>query len=949
MVSSWLTQSNLGTHAVGQAWLEDSGGDPSVNQPLLIAYLAPVSSVISLVSGSLPPGLSWVASPNWITVTGVISSTVDGLIHSWTFRITEPGGTTLDRTFEMQVSMRPVPEWVTPGDLGTFPETRSFNLDPLYIAFNSDSRVAVSLLNGQLPPGLTWARSGSQIKISGESQDISGVLESDFTLRLTNTGGKVADRTFRMALIPAAQLPDWSDQSPDLGLTGSGRSSTFRVQATASTSIYYSLLDPVPPGMTIDPRSGEIRYQSPVISSDTTVEFPVRARTGSAYNDLACRITVLTIPHAPVWITPPDAIRISQRRYLELKLEAFDPMGTPLMYLMVSSSPGFPFSLDGDGLLYGIAPPVSEDTTYSLVIKATTDPALLGPTVSTDQEFEITVLRTNTVGVLDWNSNVTDLLGVLDGRIVTFDCGANSDRTVTVLHSVTGGQLPRGLILGATTGMLHGFLEYHPVNKDYWFDIRATDGVDSLMRTMRFQVISSTDHAHISVSLPLTGDIKDAWLAQNHALVGDGSSLVNVSVGNNQFTEPALLLVDGLGSALDDPDRIITAVDPWCQQMELRIGPISNVAVNGDQLISRQVLDPQAGASSIVYRDGILPDPLYPASLQNLRQAFIDRCGFESGGDGTAAAALLFIDLEDGSINQALVTNAGTGYKSSPVVSVSGTGTGADIRARMGLRTIKVIDPGQGWQVGDQIPLDVGANDRPATVVVSDITARGGIARALITDPGSYSRVPEIKIFIAGRAGSMAGIELDLEIDLLEILDPGQGYGTDATLSFSGAELLPDWASAWSPEIPVIRVRAPAAELMLRQADSDPDLTSLDGRAWSVDTVIMTAQGSYWQGTTRFDDGVTSFDGDTSRFQETVDPRQTLIDRGTTTWDVGGTTLDQGDQARVDVQESWGRTVIDGGMTAFDFYAVVFDPMTVSPSDRSSTQIQRIVHLRRPM
>jgi hypothetical protein len=517
MTLSWLTQRNLGTYAIGQSWLADSTSEPSADPPLLIAYLAPIGAVISLVSGSLPPGLSWSASPNWITITGAITNDAGDAIYAWTFRITDVGGQQLDQTYEMQVSARPVPTWGIPGELGTFPETQSFNLLPLVLPFSSDTRATVHLLNGSLPEGLDWVRSVNSILITGESRDISDRLDAKFTFRLTNPNGRVADRTFSMTLVPAAEIPDWTNQARDLGFIGSGRRGQFRVTATAATAVTYSLVDPLLPGMSMDPRSGVISYQAAVVSSDTQLPFTVRARTASAQSDLGCNITVLTIPHAPVWITPADAIRISQRSYLELRLQAFDPLDSPVIFLLVSSTTDFPFTLDSDGLLYGVAPPVSQDTTYSITIKATTDPALLGPGVSSDQTYSITVLRTNTDGVLAWNAGSTDILGVMDGAMVNFDCGARSDRTVTVVHSVTGGQLPRGLMLDASSGALVGFLEYHPVPKDYWFDITVTDGVDILIRTVRFQAVNSTDHASIMVSLPLSGDIKQRWQSQIHA------------------------------------------------------------------------------------------------------------------------------------------------------------------------------------------------------------------------------------------------------------------------------------------------------------------------------------------------------------------------------------------------------------------------------------------------
>ena len=120
----------------------------------------------------------------------------------------------------------------------------------------------------------------------------------------------------------------------------------------------------------------------------------------------------------------------------------------------------------------------------------------------------------------------------------------------------------------------------------------------------------------------------------------------------------------------------------------------------------------------------------------------------------------------------------------------------------------------------------------------------------------------------------------------------------------------------------------------------------LDGAIWQVGDLIYSVQGLYWQGTTAVDSDMTSWDGGTTRLQETIEPRETLIDQSYGTFDLANTTLDHGPNIRPDVRANWGRTLIDDGTTAFDFYATIFD-VPAAPTE-SSTVIKRWIRLSKP-
>jgi hypothetical protein len=64
------------------------------------------------------------------------------------------------------------------------------------------------------------------------------------------------------------------------------------------------------------------------------------------------------------------------------------------------------------------------------------------------------------------------------------------------------------------------------------------------------------------------------------------------------------------------------------------------------------------------------------------------------------------------------------------------------------------------------------------------------------------------------------------------------------------------------------------------------------------------------------------------------------------TFDLSSTTLDIGSGIRSDARANWGRTIIDQGTTAFDFYTTIFD--SANAPTESSTLIRKLIRLSRP-
>lgn len=952
MAPVWQTQSDLGIYAINRSFDES---------PITIQYSADVSATAELVSGELPPGVVAEYYPNNIRLKGNIDPVSIAQTYAFTYKVTNVDGSTAERQFYMAVVENPVPVWITQSQLPTRSETWSYTLNPLFLTFSADASATVTLLNGTFPPGLLWTKvvvnsTTSRIVITGESVNLFAVVNYEWTFRITNPNGTVSDRTFYLTLVPLAEFPDWSGQPAFLGYVGSNSVGTFQVKATTSgvLPVSYSFVGTVPMGMSIESTSGIITWNAPVHVSNTNYSFTVRASNQVTYSDVTLNATVLYAPQAPVWVTPNVLKSIPQGSYLQYPIEAFDSQGKTITYTITTSAGNFPFVLDPQGLLYGEAPIVTADTFWTVYITATSSNG------STVRDFSFKVTKVNEAGVLVWRNNTVDIIGLPDGQLTVIDVGATSTRTPTVLHGITGGQVPPGMVLDKVQGKIVGFLDYHPVDKDYWFDVTATDGIDFMVRTIHIQVVSRYGYQFASLNVPLTGDIKQLWISTVQYCVTNPNSIPNVQVVGNTLWYPSMSLVRGLNSTIRDPNEILNSIVDWdifrtglnyndpLLELRLSVGAGNTAIVDSQSntLLYREIIDPQSGTDFVVDHYNGNPVTIKPPSIENIRTAFIDNCGFANGGSGTGAGAIATINPEDGSISKVTVINPGTGYVNHPRVTVHGVGTGAELKAVMKLIRLIIVDPGTNWTVGESIVLKLGNYMTPAELVVSSVGANGKLTGVYILNGGSYLEMPVGKQWIKNAAGVICGVDPDLGVGQIQIISAGSGYNqSNTTISFAGSEVLDSWQTVYKPYIPIALITPAYSNTIV--SNSQLSVTQLlDGAIWQVGDLIWSVEGIFWQGTTSFDDDWTTWDANTTCFEETLAPAETVFDQTYNTYDLYKTEFDVGPDQYKDARLNWGQTGFDEWTTAFEFYSTVFDANEAPRESR--TVIKRLVSLQMP-
>ena len=568
--------------------------------------------------------------------------------------------------------MATAPNWITSPNLGAYLETYSFDINPIIVEYFAVEPASVSQINGSLPSGLRWSAGNGNLTVSGESAEIFTPTHSRITWRITDAYGVIADRTYDITIDPILIAPDWAGQPQFLGYAASGITSTYSVSAHSSSGIpiTYSIAAFAPPtGIQLNSSNGYISYSAPVVYSDQTTAFTVRATTASVYSDLQVNIALLTVPHAPAWITHSGLVgMVLEGSFVEIDLQAFDSSGAAISYTLVSSSPAFPFTLDSSGLVYGPAPTLYNTTVYQFTVAAT---SVNG---SSSRNFDIIVSPVTIGSQLYWNSSA-NLGQITDGAFVTLDCSATSSRG-TINYSLVGGILPRGLVLNTNGGCITGFAEFQTRDRSYQFDVSASDSVQTITRQFSLTIDRGVNYQYMGMTIPLEGNLKDSYYQYIGDTITQNSWIPNgSSTPQSILYPPYVQLIQGLNYAVDTPAAAVYFANLHLNTTALMVGATTNVNVSAaTTLFYSPILDADAGAAQQY------------AQSDNLAQAASATLNIARGPatftlDGASADWLAMVI--PGTELRATTINDPTTYMQGPVTMFAGLKTTVSINVTL--------------------------------------------------------------------------------------------------------------------------------------------------------------------------------------------------------------------------------------------------------------------------
>lgn len=255
----------------------------------------------------------------------------------------------------------------------------------------------------------------------------------------------------------------------------------------------------------------------------------------------------------PVWVTPAgDLGTIAENLFFQRPIEAVDPDGGIVTYSLIAGRLPEGVQVTSNGLIEGVPQAyvslrgtpteVSENVTSTFAIRATSPDGLS----INDRTFSLTVTGQDaptfttpagSLGTFFDCDNVNITIGFTD-----------TDPNDTVTIEVDNGELPPGLTINATTGLISGHIspisnlpdsatsgfdasafDLYPfdfsqrsINKNYEFTLRISDGKDQNLRTFSMFIVSRDS---------LTADTTD-FTADSEVLTADLSPLSTPYITN---------------------------------------------------------------------------------------------------------------------------------------------------------------------------------------------------------------------------------------------------------------------------------------------------------------------------------------------------------------------------------------------------------------------------------
>lgn len=837
--------------------------------------------------------------------------------------------------------------WITLPELGSYLENYNFNLNPLVIAFTSDANATVRLINGAVPAGIRWVKVDNTVVLEGQSNGVAESVESNFTLRITDPDGTIADRTFYITILPFAVSPSWQGQDSFLGYATIGQTTTYTVTATIGIAapIVYRLVQ-APAGMSIDTVTGVITYTPPGVIIPNgltepyavTYSFKIRATANSQYEDLPVTVTALESSHPPVWVTAAGQLGVFiSGKYVEATISAYEPNNNTVTYSLVDVDQTFPFSLTPTGFLYGPAPFYADETTVAFTVRATSSNGV------TERTFDVLIAQDTTGGLLVWNSNITVFGTVLDGNTLELEVGAATTRPGRVVnHRLIGGTLPPTLTLNNSQGKIAGFVEYHAQARLYVFEIEANDGLQNIARKYQVRVERSIKDQFLSVSFPLMNEIKTALIETRRAMF-DAPSLIPYSNTLRDDAATEMNLVRGLSYTGYDPDLVFSSSNLYLASTTLTFGNSSNVVVDdvGTLFYYRQVLDPLDGADYVIYNSSNQLT-VYPPSLDNMRRSLKDAFAYANDGRGDTAQLLPLIDFETTGIRSVQIINSGNGYYFAPNLKVVGTGSGAVLTCTISIKAVTVESSSYGWSLNDTVEFFVD-REHVVELTVTEVDLQSRLVAVAVVNSVEFNIFPADRKTIMSTTSATAEVVFNLGIDTVTVIAQGQGYAdTGTTIELNGNEMLESWETEWQPYLPVDTVFA-LGNLRVSANETESTLNILGSKSWKVQHLAVTAEGKTWTGTTVFDEDVCSFDGAQTRFVEWIEPYNTVFDLNSTVFEQTGTRFDDNPEFVRTAYDQWGNTVFDAENTIFDFYDTILD--MAGPTNKSITEVKKLYKL----
>lgn len=390
------------------------------------------------------------------------------------------------------------PVWITPKG---FLRTSTENVFTTFSVSASGTSISYSLINGELPAGLSLSNTGTFL---GTPTTVIDVTSSTFTVRAANTSGST-DRTFRID-ITGPDNPVWITSPGILNIGPAGQNYVVQgqyinFQLLASTDVetlnYNLISGDLPKSLELN-QDGVISgfVTDFVAQGSKNYDFIVAANNGVSQTTSSFRIILFRTLQNDIiplqWLNGTDLGIVKQNQNFIKKLPLHDPRPTVGTLTFALTTGNLPETLNLDssnGIISGFIFTQDDiDQTYNFSVSATKN--INNNTTATTQTFQLSVLGLLNPS-LSWVT--TGSLGsVIIGKPVTLQVETISkDSIQSSKYKIKSGSLPPGVTLNLD-GLIAGVVPINTATSaetiTYNFEINGLDNNNNILSTGTFSI-----------------------------------------------------------------------------------------------------------------------------------------------------------------------------------------------------------------------------------------------------------------------------------------------------------------------------------------------------------------------------------------------------------------------------------------------------------------------------
>jgi len=822
----WITAPYLGSYQ------QDHSFDLN---PLTISFSANVGSVVSLLNGAVPDGLSWVQDGNTVVISGVSIPAASTISGRFTFRIKQPNGGIADRTYSIDLTPLAVPpSWAGQDSFLGY----QGNVIPVSYQLLATPPAGQHVLYSLLTP------------ITGMDLDqITGVLTYDASTETANITKNMtvradaavvgSDIDLSIGVVVSPLAPRWVTsagalENPFGGENFSGNDFIeIILEATDVTGaeIKFSFHE-IPVDFPLElSTSGTLfgRPQDPI--SEITYSFSVAASSPNGSSIQNFTITVVPSEQFSLlsWVTESDLGSINEGQYIDVDIRAKTARNVPILYYVTGGMlpPHLMLDING-GRLVGFCEYHAISKTYQF------DVTITDGVQTRTRQF---ILRVNKVYGDQFFGSYIPVTGHLREQWIINASNVRAREPGTIVFNSIE-DLVDPPYLSIVNGVITGYSTPDQIvsNAMPWF------------HTLDLEFGSSS----------------------NSSVMSDGTSILYRNVVDRQQGANASVYSGSIHNTNPSTNGLVYPISI----NNLRQALVGNNGFIGSGSGSGVVLLP-----TIDWSDGSLSS----VEIVNPGSGYRSRPTMVVSGSGNGASVLAILGMVSASM-----VDAGQGWQVGDEITIPGYAAGSPAKLEVtsvgpngSIVGFKIVSHGDYLQVSADLTLPVMKDEAFASIrvtwgVVSVMVVSGGYGYqcgiSISTRGGEILPSWQTTYFPAMEIGKIPILVADHAADLLD-------QGSDSL-----------WGLPWKPSYIVFQWQGLK---WLGSTIFDSDLTTFDGGTTRWQETEDASVTVFDEDLTIFNDGTTIFDHtDPLEYDLFQVWGGTLIDAGTTVFDLYRTIFD---------------------------------------------------------